>query len=211
MAATAMNAIGFYFRERPLAAVLSLVCLAIMAVRFRLGAALNALVLVVWQHTGHEFLLFSFCVIVVLFPNPRQMTLLLKVQITTLYVFTGISKLRPAFRSGEVLQRGDLLLFDHLPISLLVWGTIATELIVLPVMLWVRPKMAFWVASGFQLSILVGMWPYRASRAFAAETHFRAGLIVFAILLIGGLWACTHTESSGADRRSLAKPEPEVA
>ena len=130
------------------------------------------------------------------------MVLLLKVQITAMWVFTGIAKFHPNFRSGEVFSRGPLLLVDRLPIELVIWGTIAAELIFLPVLLWWKPKIAFWAALVFQTAVFLGMIRYRAERSFVRELSFQLSLLSFEIAVMGAVLVVTLLNP----QRAVTKP-----
>ena len=210
IASIAVNAACQYFNGETTDALLSVVCVAALLINRRVGAAITAVTYLLTTISAHEYLIMSIAATVAIFPSPRQMVLLLKVQLTVMWVFTGIAKFDPAFRSGEVLRRGPLLIFDHLPINLVIWGTIALELIVLPVLLWLKPKVAFWVALVFQTSVFVGMIRYFSRRSFAREFSFQLSLLSFEIAVMGAvlvvtlLWPRVAAAAPGA-RRARAR------
>ena len=191
IASVAVNVACQYFNGATFTALLSAVCVAALLIDRRVGAAVTTIIYLFTWNSGHEFLIMSIALIAAVFPSPRQMVLLLKVQLTVLWVFTGIAKLHPNFRSGEVFRRGPLLLVDHLPADLVIWGTIATELIVLPVLLWWKPKIAFWTALAFQTAVFLGMIRYRSGRGFAEEFSFQLSLLSFEIAVMGAVFVVT--------------------
>lgn len=198
IASIAVNALCQYFRGPSAFALVSLACIVALVVSRRAGAAITAVLYMITMRSAHEFLIFSIALIVAAFPSPRQMVLLLKIQITTLWVFTGISKLHPEFRSGEVFRRGPLFLFDHVPQGLVIWGTAAAELLILPVLLWWKPRIAFWVALAFQTSVFVGMIHYRAGWPAGREFGFQASLFSFELAVIGTVYAIARFSRRGA-------------
>ncbi|CAB4323704.1 MAG: hypothetical protein F2520_07160 [Actinobacteria bacterium] len=206
IASIAVNAVCRYFDGETTEAVLSALCVGALLINRRVGAAITAVVYLLTTVSAHEYLIMSIAAILALFPSPRQMVLLLKVQLTVMWVFTGIAKLHPAFRSGRVFERGPLLFFDHLPINLVIWGTIVIELIALPVLLWWKPKVAFWVALVFQTSVYVGMFRYRSAWSFEREFSFRLSLLSFEIAVMGAalvvtlLWPRVAAAAPGARR-----------
>lgn len=206
IASIAVNIACQYFDGETTDAILSALCVAALLINRRLGAAITAVIYLLTTVSAHEYLIMSIAAILALFPSPRQMVLLLKVQLTVMWVFTGIAKFHPAFRSGEVFRRGPLFIFDHLPVNLVIWGTIALELIVLPVLLWWKPKVAFWVALVFQTSVYVGMFRYFSRRSFAREFSFQLSLLSFEIAVMGAalvvtlLWPRVEAAAPGARR-----------
>lgn len=106
---------------------------------------------------SHEFFLLSTALVVGLFPEPRQMALLLKVQVTVVWFVAGFSKLNPRYLGGSLFDHDRLWVLSASPTRVVLWGAIAAELVVLPVLLWTRPQLARWATVAFQLSVLIGM------------------------------------------------------
>lgn len=206
IASIAVNSACQYFNSARVDALLSVVCVLALLIHRRLGAAITALIYLATLFSAHEYLIMAIALILALFPSPRQMVLLLKVQLTVMWIFTGIAKFHPNFRSGEVFRRGPLFLADHLPIDLVIWGTIAAELILLPVLLWWRPKLAFWAALVFQTAVFLGMIRYRAAMSFQRELSHQLSLLSFEIAVMGAvlvvtlLWPRAEAAARGARR-----------
>ena len=120
IASIAVNSACQYFNSARVDALLSVVCVLALLIHRRVGAAITALIYLATLFSAHEYLIMAIALILALFPSPRQMVLLLKVQLTVMWIFTGIAKFHPNFRSGEVFRRGPLFLADHLPIESMV-------------------------------------------------------------------------------------------
>jgi hypothetical protein len=199
-----------YFNGHPETALLSAMCVAALLINRRWGVAITACTYFFTLNSAHEFLIMSIAMISAVFPSPRQMVLLLKVQLTVMWVFTGIAKFHPNFRSGEVFSRGPLLLVDRLPIELVIWGTIAAELIILPVLLWWKPRIAFWAALVFQTAVFLGMIRYRSAWSATRELSFQLSLLSFEIAVMGAVLVVTllNPQRAGAGpavRRARAR------
>lgn len=195
-----------YFNGHPETALLSAICVVALMINRRWGAAITAVTYLLTMNAAHEYMIMAIATVVALFPSPRQMVLLLKVQLTVMWVFTGIAKFHPNFRSGEVFSRGPLLLVDRLPIDLVIWGTIAAELIILPVLLWWKPKIAFWAALVFQTAVFLGMIRYMAARGFARELSFQLSLLSFEISVMGAMLVVTLLNPQRAGATPAAGP-----
>lgn len=194
-----------YFDGHRATALLSAICAAALVIDRRWGAAITAVVYLFTLNSAHEYLIMVIAAILAVFPSPRQMVPLLKVQITVMWIFTGISKLHPNFLSGEVFSRGPLFLVDRLPIDIVIWATIAAELVILPVLLWWRPKVAFWVALAFQTAVVLGMIRYMAPRSFAKELSFQFSLLSFEIAVMGAVLVVTLLRPPGAAAAPAAR------
>jgi hypothetical protein len=173
---------------------IAIVSAAALVVNRRIGAAITAAGLLFTLHTSHEFLVLSVAALVAIFPSPRQLVLLLKVQLTVLWVFAGIAKLQPAFRSGSILERGHVLLLGTLPEWVFVWGTILAEAIVLPVLLWTRPRAALWCGIAFQLAIIVAMSTYESRFSTSRQISFLTALLSFGLMTITCIYVVTMFE-----------------
>jgi hypothetical protein len=173
----------------------------------RIGAAITAIGLLFTLYTSHEFLVFSIAAILALFPSPKQLNLLVKVQLTALWLFAGLAKLGSNFLSGAPLNRGNLLLIDALPTSVLVWGTILIEAVILPVLLWTRPRLAMWAAIAFQMSIMIGMSTYMSGKSMNTEISFVSSLWAFGLLTISCVVAVTTFDRN--NRNDGAKSPPQ--
>ncbi|MFP3881717.1 MAG: hypothetical protein ACLFWH_05300 [Actinomycetota bacterium] len=157
----------------------------------RLGAAGVAVVLTPIVDTNHEMFLFLVAVLVAGFPDTAQRRLLLRTQMTALYLFAGVAKLHPGWLSGELLNRdGALMLFGTLPTGLIVWGTIVAELAMVP-LLWWRPRFALYFGAVLHAAIIVGVW--------TLVPEYRAGLVVFNGLAVAVLFAVMRPTTSPSD------------
>ena len=148
--------------------------------------------------------MFSVAAILVVFPSPRQLILLVKVQLTALWLFAGIAKLQPGFRTGVILESGHVFRLDALPTSLLVWGTILAEAVVLPLLLWTRPRLALWCALAFQSLLLLGMSTYRSGRSLSFQISYETALWSFALLTMACVIAVTTYDRRNASHTETA-------
>lgn len=165
----------------------------------RIGAAIIAIGLLFTLSTSHEFLVLSVAAILAIFPSPKQLNLLIKVQLTALWLFAGLAKLGSDFLTGAPLNRGNVFLIDALPTPLLVWGTILAEAVVLPVLLWTRPRLALWAAIVFQMSIMIGMSTYASGKSLNDEISFVTALWAFGLLTIACVVAVTTFDRRNQD------------
>lgn len=195
-----------YFNGNPGTALLSAMCVVALIINRQWGASITAVTYLLTLNSAHEYLIMAIAAILAVFPSPRQMVLLLKVQLTVMWIFTGIAKFHPNFRSGEVFSRGPLLLVDRLPIELIIWGTIAAELVILPVLLWWKPKIAFWAALAFQTAVFLGMIRYREERSFERELSFQLSLLSFEIAVMGAVLVVTLLNPQRAAALPAARP-----
>lgn len=161
--------------------------------------ALAAVVAVLSFDNSHEFFLLSVALVVGLFPERRQMALLLRVQVTVVWVVAGFAKLNPRFRAGQVFDLDQVLLFSALPARVVIWATIAAELVVLPLLLWTRPRLARWAAVGFQGSVTVAMMPLM---------NERWALLVFNVLIVAAVFAATASPSPSPRTPATTVPTP---
>lgn len=171
--------------------IIALVSAVALMIDRRIGAAITAIGLVFTLSTSHEFLVMSIAALVAIFPSPRQLMLLVKVQLTAMWMLAALAKLHPAFRSGEVLGRGELLLLDSVPVWVLVWGTIIAEGAILPLLLWFRPRMALWAAVMFQTTIMIGMSTFMSAASRIYQLSYVTALFSFGILTLACVWSVT--------------------
>lgn len=188
--------------------VIALVSVVALLANRRIGAAVTAIGLLFTLHTSHEFLVCSIAALVALFPSPRQLALLVRVQISAMWVLAALAKLHPAFRSGAILEGGEILLYGTLPIGLLVWGTILAEGLVLPLLLWTRPRIALWCTIAFQGSILVGMSTFRSDRSRVYQLSYVTALFSFGLLTMICVFAVTTFDRRTGDGPGASEPSP---
>lgn len=185
--------------------IIALVSAIALILNRRVGAAITAIGLLFTMSTSHEFLVFSVAAILAIFPSPKQLNLLIKVQLTALWLFAGLAKLGSNFLSGAPLNRGNLFLIDALPTPLLVWGTILAEAVILPVLLWTRPRLAMWTAIVFQISIMIGMSTYASGKSLDDEISFVTSLWAFGLLTIACVVAVTTFDRRNYDDSATQK------
>ena len=170
---------------------IALVSALALIVNRRIGAAITAIGLLFTLSTSHEFLVLSIAAILAIFPSPKQLNLLVKVQLTALWIFAGLAKLGSEFLAGTTVTRGDLFLIDAVPTSVLVLGTILAEAVMLPALLWTRPRLAMWAAIAFQLTIMIGMSTYNSGKSMRDQISFVTALWSFGLLTIACVVAVT--------------------
>lgn len=130
----------------------------------RYGAVATAAGLALFPITSHTVMLMLWvAVILAVFPDWQQQRIVLRTQVTALYLFAGSAKLFSSdWLSGAVLTdptRGTLLIPGWVPLGVLIVAAVVGEL-GLAVLLWTAPRLAVWAAAALHLGITVGMWTF---------------------------------------------------
>jgi hypothetical protein len=134
---------------------------------------------------------------------PRWAVTLIKLQLTSVYLFAAITKLNEAFLSGSVIASA----FDpamrmrverYVDLELLAWAAIATELAL---------AFAFWSARGREFALPVGI----AFHAMNVVMMNRGGMInlsIFALIMVSIMIVFFTEEPAGEQSPEAEEPEP---